>query len=56
MRRALYLLANVLGVVLILLLIDPTRPLGPVFMLLGLAAGDTKKEPMACVPSALAVQ
>jgi hypothetical protein len=38
MYRALYLLANLLGgVVLVLLLIDPTRPLGLVFVLLGLA-------------------
>ena len=37
MPRALYLLANLLGgVVLVLLLLDPTRPLGPVFVLLGL--------------------
>jgi hypothetical protein len=44
MPRALYLLANLLGCgVLVLLLIDPTRPLAPVFVLLGLAAGDTKK-------------
>jgi hypothetical protein len=35
MRRLLYLLANVLGgVVLVLLLLDPARPLGPIFLLL----------------------
>jgi hypothetical protein len=37
MKRALYLLANLLGVV-VLVLLDPTRPLAPVFVLLGLAA------------------
>ena len=38
MRRVLYFLANLLGgVVLVLLLLDPTRPLVPVFVLLGLA-------------------
>jgi hypothetical protein len=35
MKRALYLLANLLGgVVLVLLLLDPARPLGPIFILL----------------------
>jgi hypothetical protein len=39
MQRVLYLLANLLGgVVLVLLLLDPSRPLGPVFVLLGQAA------------------
>jgi hypothetical protein len=39
MKRAHYLLANVLGgVVLVLLLLDPTQPLAPVFVLWGLAA------------------
>ena len=38
MKRVLYFLANLLGgVVLVLLLLDPTRPLVPVFVLLGLA-------------------
>jgi hypothetical protein len=38
MKRALYALANVFaGVVLVLLLLDPTRPLAPVFVLLSLA-------------------
>ena len=38
MKRVLYLLANLLGgVVLVLLLLDPTRPLAPIFVLLGLA-------------------
>ena len=38
MRRVLYFLANLLGgVVLVLLVLDPTRPLVPVFVLLGLA-------------------
>ena len=38
MRRVLYFLANLLGgVVLVLLVLDPTRPLEPVFVLLGLA-------------------
>ena len=38
MRRVLYFLANLLGgVVLVLLLLDPTRPLAPIFVLLGLA-------------------
>jgi hypothetical protein len=33
-----YILANVLGgVVLVLLIVDPIRPLAPVFILLGLA-------------------
>jgi hypothetical protein len=40
MKRALYFLANVLGgVVLVLLLLDPTRPLGLVFVLLGAGRG-----------------
>jgi hypothetical protein len=40
MRRLLYLLANLLGgLVLILLVLNPTRPLMPVFGLLGLAVG-----------------
>lgn len=38
MKRVLYLLANTLaGIVLILVLLDPTRNLGPVFVLLALA-------------------
>ena len=38
MKRVLYFLANLLGgVVLVLLVLDPTRPLVPVFVLLGLA-------------------
>ena len=38
MKRVLYFLANLLGgVVLVRLLLDPTRPLVPVFVLLGLA-------------------
>jgi hypothetical protein len=38
MKRTLYSLANLLGgVVLVLLLLDPTRPLSPIFFLLGLA-------------------
>jgi hypothetical protein len=38
MKRLLYLLANLCaGVVLILLLLDTTRPLAPVFVLLTLA-------------------
>jgi hypothetical protein len=38
MKRAFYLLANVLGgVALVLLLLDPTRPLGPMFILLAVA-------------------
>jgi hypothetical protein len=38
MKRLSYAVANVLGgVVLVLLLIDPTRTLLPVFVLLGLA-------------------
>jgi hypothetical protein len=38
MKRTLYILANgFAGVVLILLLLDPTRPLAPVFVLLALA-------------------
>ena len=38
MKRVLYFLANLLGgVVLVLLLLDPTRPLAPIFVLLGLA-------------------
>jgi hypothetical protein len=40
MRRALFVLADVFaGAVLVLLLIDPTRYLGPVFVLLALAVG-----------------
>jgi hypothetical protein len=38
MKRVLYILANgFAGVVLVLLLLDPTRPLVPVFVLLTLA-------------------
>jgi hypothetical protein len=38
MKRFLYLLANLLGgLVLVLLLLDPARPLAPVFALLALA-------------------
>ncbi len=38
MKRVLYALANLLGgVVLVLLVLDPTRPLAPIFVLLGLA-------------------
>jgi len=38
MKRVLYLFANGLaGIVLILLLLDPIRPLAPVFVLLALA-------------------
>jgi hypothetical protein len=38
MKRALYVLANgFAGLVLVLLLLDPTRPLAPVFVLLALA-------------------
>jgi hypothetical protein len=38
MKRTLYFLADLLGgVVLVLLLLDPTRPLAPIFVLLGLA-------------------
>jgi hypothetical protein len=38
MKRVLYVLANALaGIVLILLLLDPTRDLAPVFVLLALA-------------------
>ena len=38
LRRALYILANgFAGVVLVLLLIDPSRPLIPIFVLLALA-------------------
>jgi hypothetical protein len=38
MKRVLHLLANALaGIVLILLLLDPTRNLAPVFVLLALA-------------------
>jgi hypothetical protein len=38
MNRVLYFLANLLGgVVLVLLLLDPTRPLAPIFVLLALA-------------------
>jgi hypothetical protein len=38
MKRAFYILANgFAGVVLVLLVLDPTRPLAPVFVLLGLA-------------------
>ncbi len=38
MKRDLYFLANLLGgVVLVLLLLDPTRPLAPIFVLLSLA-------------------
>jgi hypothetical protein len=36
--RLLYLVANILAaVVLVLLLLDPTRPLPPVFVILGLS-------------------
>jgi hypothetical protein len=39
MKRALYLLTNLLGgVVLVLLLLDPGRPLVPVFLFLAVAA------------------
>jgi hypothetical protein len=38
MKRALYVLANLLaGLVLVLLLVDSSRPLAPVWVLLGLA-------------------
>jgi hypothetical protein len=38
MKHVLYILANgFAGVVLVLLLLDPTRPLAPVFVLLALA-------------------
>lgn len=38
MRRFLYFLANLFGgVVIVLLLLDPTRPLAPIFVLLALA-------------------
>lgn len=38
MKRVLYLLANLLGgIVIVLLLVDPTRPLAPIFVLLALA-------------------
>src|SRR5262249_25632700 len=38
MKRVFYILANAFaGVVLVLLLLDPTRPLAPVFVLLALA-------------------
>jgi hypothetical protein len=38
MKRALYLLANVIaGLVLVLLLVDSTRSLAPIFVLLALA-------------------
>jgi hypothetical protein len=38
MKRALYLLANLFGgVVIVHLLLDPTRPLAPIFVLLALA-------------------
>jgi hypothetical protein len=38
MKHALYLLTNLLGgVVLVLLLLDPGRPLGPIFLLLAMA-------------------
>jgi hypothetical protein len=38
MKRVLYLLANLLGgVVLVLLLLDPARPLVPIFILLAAA-------------------
>jgi hypothetical protein len=44
MKRVLYALANLLGgVVLLLLLLDLTRPLAPIFVLLGLAV----KEPVS---------
>ena len=40
MKRVLYLLANTLaGIVLVLLSLDPTRNLAPVFVLLALAVG-----------------
>jgi hypothetical protein len=40
MKRAFQLVANLLGaVVLVVLLMDPTRPLLPVFALLGMGAG-----------------
>jgi hypothetical protein len=39
MKRALYVLANLLaGQVLVLLLVDSSRPLAPILVLLGLAA------------------
>jgi hypothetical protein len=38
MRRSFYFLANLFGgIVIVLLVIDPTRPLTPIFLLLGLA-------------------
>lgn len=38
MNRVLYFLANgFAGIVLVLLVIDPTRPLAPIFVLLALA-------------------
>ena len=37
MKRVLYFLANLLGGVVLDLLLDPTRPLAPVFVLLALA-------------------
>lgn len=38
MKRVLYCLANgFAGIVLVLLLLDPTRPLAPIFILLALA-------------------
>jgi hypothetical protein len=40
MKRPLYLLANFFGgVVLVLLIMDPARPLPSVFILLGLSVG-----------------
>jgi hypothetical protein len=39
-KRLFYLLGNVCGgIVLVLLILDPTRPLLPIFALLGLAVG-----------------
>jgi hypothetical protein len=38
MKRVLYIFANgFAGIVLVLVLLDPTRPLAPVFVLLALA-------------------
>jgi hypothetical protein len=38
MKRVLYFVANLLGgIVIVLLVIDPTRTLAPIFVLLGLA-------------------
>lgn len=40
MKRVLYFLANgFAGIVLVLLVLDPSRPLAPIFVLLALAVG-----------------